>query len=434
MAIYHSLEFDGVNSLNNGVYITGEAVYNAPERAVEMISIAGRNGAFVLDKGRYENVSVRYPAGAYDIDQEGFSKKMRAFRNLMATKVGYKRLVDTYNPDEYRLAVFKDAIEVEAVNGGRAGEFELLFDCQPQRFLMSGEAELPVTNGETIYNPTPNDASPLLEVEGYGKIDLNGYEIELNDDVFGDIALLSRAKRSVVGNQTNSIVSTFDPAYVSVGDTIRLASESMSTSDGYYDGSMSSYFHINCSPSYSFGTPTKQESNLVYSDIVGYYYEPNKMLGTAFLNPVTFTVGTGGVVTGALTAEVPIISNGSTVETITVTNTLVLDYDEEASSITVGSDVRISGDTLGVVQVRPSDLTIARSAAIAHSTESVLGHPTYLDCDLGVAYRNIGGGKMLLNGYIDLGADLPILKAGNNEITFDNTITSLKITPRWWVL
>jgi hypothetical protein len=34
MAVFKSLTFDGINSLNYGIYITGEAVYNAPERAV----------------------------------------------------------------------------------------------------------------------------------------------------------------------------------------------------------------------------------------------------------------------------------------------------------------------------------------------------------------------------------------------------------------
>ena len=42
-AIYKSLSFDGVESRNFGVYITGEAVYNAPTRDVEMVSIPGRS-------------------------------------------------------------------------------------------------------------------------------------------------------------------------------------------------------------------------------------------------------------------------------------------------------------------------------------------------------------------------------------------------------
>lgn len=54
MSTFNSLEFDGVNSLNHGIYITGESVYNAPERDVESLEIAGRNGDYLLDKGRWK--------------------------------------------------------------------------------------------------------------------------------------------------------------------------------------------------------------------------------------------------------------------------------------------------------------------------------------------------------------------------------------------
>ena len=64
-AIYKALKFDNVSSRTYGVYITGEAVYNAPERDVEMITIPGRSGTFALDNGRFENIEVSYPAGIY---------------------------------------------------------------------------------------------------------------------------------------------------------------------------------------------------------------------------------------------------------------------------------------------------------------------------------------------------------------------------------
>ena len=64
-AMFKSLTFDGEDSRDYGVYITGQAVFNAPEREVEMISIPGRNGQFALDKGRFENIEVTYPAGIF---------------------------------------------------------------------------------------------------------------------------------------------------------------------------------------------------------------------------------------------------------------------------------------------------------------------------------------------------------------------------------
>ena len=68
----------------------------------------------------------------------------------------------------------------------------------------------------------------------------------------------------------------------------------------------------------------------------------------------------------------------------------------------------------------------------AISTISRLGNPTYIDCDIGEAYLINAGTPISLNQYIDLGSKLPTLAPGSNAITYDNTITDLKITPRWW--
>ena len=107
MALFRGLTFDGVNSLNYGIYLTGEAVYNAPDRAVEMISIPGKNGAIALDQGRFENIEVTYLAGCFAANQADFATKVSAFRNALASRYNYKRLSDDYNTDEYRVGLYK---------------------------------------------------------------------------------------------------------------------------------------------------------------------------------------------------------------------------------------------------------------------------------------------------------------------------------------
>jgi hypothetical protein len=83
-----------------------------------------------------------------------------------------------------------------------------------------------------------------------------------------------------------------------------------------------------------------------------------------------------------------------------------------------------------------NNLVIAGSltapAFTAVSSQSVLGTPTYVDCDLGECYKLVDGSIASLNAYIDLGSELPTLGTGETEITFDNTITDLKVVPRWW--
>ena len=104
--IFKGFVFDGESSKNYGIYITGEAVYNAPERDVEMITIPGRSGQFALDNGRFENIEVTYPAGIFADNETNFAEAVSDFRNLLCSRRGYVRLMDEYNPNEYRLAVY----------------------------------------------------------------------------------------------------------------------------------------------------------------------------------------------------------------------------------------------------------------------------------------------------------------------------------------
>lgn len=207
MAIFNSLTFDGINSIDYGIYITGEAVYNAPERAVEMVAIPGKNGALAMDDGRFENIEVTYPAGTFGDDQPDYRDKVREFRNILAARYGYVRLVDTYNPDEYRLALYKSGLEVESVRYSTAGEFDITFECKPQRFLIVGDlpydfvtsyqgltdennVQLATENGadidggitlsNAIANPTLFDSKPLLKITGSGTVSIGSQIITVS--------------------------------------------------------------------------------------------------------------------------------------------------------------------------------------------------------------------------------------------------------------
>ena len=159
-AVFKALTFDGESSRDYGVYITGQAVYNAPERAVEMLTIPGRNGAFARDEGRFENIEVTYPAGMFADGQEDFAKAISDFRNMLCSRKGYCRLTDEYNPDEYRLAVYKSGLEVDPVLQ-KSGEFNITFECKPQRYLMSGERVFHVGD----WNDTDIETGDIVTVD-----------------------------------------------------------------------------------------------------------------------------------------------------------------------------------------------------------------------------------------------------------------------------
>lgn len=173
-AIFKRLYFDGQSSGTYGVYITGEAVFSAPQRDVEMIKIPGRNGEFALDNGRFQNIEVTYPAGIFADSETDFAAAISDFRNFLASRVGYCRLEDEYNPNEYRMAVYKSGLDVDA-KVLKAGEFSITFDCKPQRWLKDGETavaigewgETETASGDivTVENPNGILAVKSLEID-----------------------------------------------------------------------------------------------------------------------------------------------------------------------------------------------------------------------------------------------------------------------------
>ena len=163
--LYKGFTFGDISSKAYGVYITQEAAYDAPERDTEVVEIAGRNGAYILDKGRFKNITVSYKCGIALDDEQSFENAIRTFRNALSAKAGkYVRLEDEYNPNEYRQAAFLGGIEVDMADR-RAGEFTVSFDAKPQRFLKSGETA--VTIGGAVTN-TQTESGSIVSIEGTG--------------------------------------------------------------------------------------------------------------------------------------------------------------------------------------------------------------------------------------------------------------------------
>ena len=413
---WRHLIFGDVDSADYGIYISGDGVYNAPERDVEFVTVPGRNGDIAMDQGRYNNITITYPAGVFAKTQEEFREKLSDFRNAILSQKGYQRLGDTYHPDEYRMGLYASGLEVSPVNYNQAGEFELVFNCKPQRWLSVGALPIPVDSGDVLQNPTVFDSSPLLEVEGYGTVSFNGYEVELENALIGNIQLLPRKYESNGGAISKTY--SFDRTLLNTGDSVTvnpvtfrhnfyvtnavLISETYSISAG---NTITPTVEV---PPYSATT----QGSVIYADITA----PAFTFGALGANdsPIDKTA------TIVLTATT---GGGSTI-TATVDFHIICGYDY----ITISMSGTCSAPG---IQQWP-DWYFRSSPVTAVSTLNILGHPTYIDCEIGEAYRIVGGSLQSLNSYVDLGSDLPKLAPNSNTVTFDNTITDLKIIPRWW--
>lgn len=204
MGLLNHLIYDGVDSSSFGVFISGDGVFDAPARRGEMISIPGRNGSLFMDEGVFENITVEYPAFIGTGYEATFRNKLGDLRSWLTSRGNYKRLTDTYHPDEFRLGVYREGFEVDPQHITRAGEFTMKFDCKPQRFLVSGEIPHIFTANGAITNPTLFASSPLIKVTGDGMV------------AFGD----DGEYRFVVSNNPGTIIIDSDimEAYTPAGE------------------------------------------------------------------------------------------------------------------------------------------------------------------------------------------------------------------------
>lgn len=199
------LTFDGVDSRDFGVYISGTGTYNAPERQYTNISIPGRDGDLLSVDTRLRNVNLTYPAFAY----AGARERLAELRTFLLSHVGYFRLVDTYNPDEYRLAVYKGPLAAEPTPILDAVRFELEFECKPQRWLTIGEQVRVITSGDTLTNPTLFAARPLIRVHGAGSMQIGADTVTVAANSYEHIDIDSEMMDCYSGAENCNALVTF---------------------------------------------------------------------------------------------------------------------------------------------------------------------------------------------------------------------------------
>lgn len=419
----NSIIFGGVNSADFGIYIGGEGTFDAPKRDVEMISIPGRNGALALDKGRYENIEVTYSAFNYETDLATFAKQLSDFRNAICSQKGYQRLTDTFHLEEYRMAAYIDGLEIKPINFNTASTFDIVFNCKPQRYLLDGEEAIDVDSGDVILNPTLFESSPMLEVGdyGYGDISFNGNTIHIEDGTIGDITLVNGKTEVVSSLQTYHPLNSAE--LLNVGDSI-FVKEITGHVQLTPKSSQPLYFS---ELSHDLNPISDQSSGVTIGEtsfrLVTY---PTKIDAYVTAKNVTFTYDTANeYVRVRLNFDVK--DSGGTTHSCWLQILFFIYSGSHADDYM--PDAQFSTSALPFAN-RSRDITY--SDINADSTVSRLGNPTYIDCELGEAYMIKDGRAVSLNHYIDLGSKLPTLAPSSNEITYDNTITDLKLIPRWW--
>lgn len=466
-ALFKGFTFDGVNSLDYDIYITGAGVYNAPERAVEKVSVPGRNGDLNIDQGRFENVPVTYAkCGCAAKTQAELAEKVAAFRNALCSRVGYKRLTDDYNKDEYRMAMYVSGLEVEAIAQHRMGTFDIVFDAMPQRFLKSGEVPK-VMARNMVPSSTKTESGSIVSIEGTGADKVTSLVAQIEPVQAGSGDPSPTNVRPITGwTAVNVIVS---PTTIASDGTTTTTALGRTVYGGTVDvvtgvltvtwvaariGALTWGYNSNGNYFYTSSVSKAAGSFNILSDIYAtatvddvtrmgdYHIKGSAANNNLFVTDSRYTTVADFksandqryIYVEAATPQTYQLP-AQQVELLTGNNNVWADTGD--ITITWGDDpYKVVNPTLfaskpllkvtghGVLTIGSQSITINGTS----STQVI-----NIDCDTMEAWEMSGSAMIPRNDYIqNAGDDFPKLKPGANKITLGVGITQVVVTPRWW--
>lgn len=154
--------YNGMSSSDLGVQVEKFPNYSMPEKEYDIIHVPGRNGDVLFDKGTFKNVKRDYEISVATLHDD-FYKVINPVAEWLHSSSGYTTLEDSYEPEFYRLAVFRESNNFENILNG-AGRATISFDCKPQRFLKSGDVPITVSSNTDITNDTGFSSLPIISV------------------------------------------------------------------------------------------------------------------------------------------------------------------------------------------------------------------------------------------------------------------------------
>lgn len=171
--------FNNKMSSDFDAYITNAGSYQSPSRKYEKVSVAGRSGEVLIEEDRFENVEHTYPA----IIHRDFDNNFDALKAFFLSTRGYVKLSDTYHPDEYYKATFKEITDIRIPADHRIGSFRMVFDRKPQKYLVIGDKKrIFETFPAILKNPTQFKALPLIRLYGSGTLTIGEIALTLNTE------------------------------------------------------------------------------------------------------------------------------------------------------------------------------------------------------------------------------------------------------------
>ena len=215
--------FNGKASTDFRLICSGGGTYGAPKRVYDTVHIPGRNGSLLIDKGYYDDTDVTYnsvgfiPEEWYPFDMD---QRLAAVREWLFGSIGYKRLEDTWHPDEYRMGYISQSFSPSMLDSLEAGKVDIKFNCKPQRYLKYGEIPVVIKQGFTLFNPTSFIALPIIMIEGSGTVTIQNedgtFSITVESDATVDCDMMNvyHGTENLNSKSTFSLPSGLDKMYL----------------------------------------------------------------------------------------------------------------------------------------------------------------------------------------------------------------------------
>lgn len=178
--------FNGVDSRDYGIYISGTGRLTIPEKAYNFQEIPGRSGDLIVNaSASVRNDTIVYPAFIARQNFSGvytsYAELVGALRSWLLSVKGYAELRDSYDPDHYRLAAFAGPTQFETAPVLDAGSFDLEFVCKPQRYLTAEDEATTIRAGASAKFKTCGYkySDPLFTVSGVGSFQVDSQTVTI---------------------------------------------------------------------------------------------------------------------------------------------------------------------------------------------------------------------------------------------------------------
>ena len=197
---------------------------NRPERKVDRYKVPGRNGDIVVFQDAWQNVTRSYDL---EIRETGASPDYNDAAEALAAWLyapsGYQRLTDSFDALVYRRAYVSEDTRIRnLVNTD--GRCTIEFECDPRRFLLTGETPTTLNGTGTITNPTKFTARPTITVygSGSGTIAAGGNTITISSITTGMILDCENYNAYYNNTNLNSVISGSFPIIPTGAQTITI--------------------------------------------------------------------------------------------------------------------------------------------------------------------------------------------------------------------